>query len=124
MNAKSLKMNQRGQMTYIMLFIVIFVVLIFAFAIVIPILEAMVIGFYSGTSNAITPVINTQVSSILDHNLATDINAAVLAQNNMQTTTIQIFTTLVTYAGVITILVVFFAWLLIGRRNVEAGGLA
>lgn len=120
----SLWKEERGQFTYVLLFIIIFTMLLFAFAIVIPILEALMIGFYSGTSNAITPIINLQVSAINDVNLKTDINAAVVAQNNMQISTVQLFTILCTYAGIITIVVVFVAWLLIGRKNVESGGLA
>jgi hypothetical protein len=122
MKHKKLLTDERGQFTYVLLFIMIFVTLLFAFAIVIPILEAMIIGFAAGTES-IRPTIDAQVEKLTDNNLQRDINSAVQAQNDMQLTTVQLYTTLATYAGIITILVVFFAWLLIGRRNVEAGGL-
>ena len=119
---KELHKDEKGQFTYILIFIAIFVTLLFCWAILFPILEAMIIGFAAGTES-IKPTINLQVSQIRDVNLQLDINSAVNSQYDMQTTTLQIFSTLVTFGGIIIIIVVFIAWLLIGRRNVEAGGL-
>lgn len=120
---KSFWNEERGQFTYILLFIAIFAVLLFAFAIVAPVLEALIIGFWGQTSNTLTPIIQTQIDIVTDTNTKAAMQSALDSQSAMQTTTVELFTTLVTYAGIITIVVVFMAWLLIGRRNVEAGGL-
>lgn len=117
-------MDEKGQFTYVLLFIIIFAVLIFAFAIVIPIMQSLTIAFWSVNSNTLTPILQTQITQLNDVNAQAALQDAMDAQTDMQVTTQELFFTLVTYSGIIAIIVIFFAWLLIGRRNVEAGGLA
>jgi predicted PurR-regulated permease PerM len=112
--------DERGQFSYGLIFIVIFISLLIFFAIVFPFLSSFTVNMYSG----ISPIVGQAkvvAGTIQDTNISNSFTNALNAQTDNVQTNVDILSSLVQYSGIIIIIIVLLGVYLLSRRNVEAG---
>ena len=117
---KSIWNEERGQFSYAIVFIMIFILLLITFVIVIPFLNTYTVSFYAGMEPAVTQA-TALAGTIQDANVRTAFQGALQSQTDTVTTNVQILSALATYAGIIILIIVLLVLYLMGRRNVQIG---
>lgn len=122
MKFKRKKINEKGQFTYVILFVFLFFILLIAFAVIAPLMQNLSSGFYVAMQPTVA-LTSDNIDQITDANMRTSMQGVISAQQTYQALNIQTLGTMAAFSGIIIIIIVAIVWFLIARRNVESGGM-
>ena len=122
MGKKKIQIDEKGSFAYFYTFVVLGIILIFLFAVGIPLMQVANVEFYAAGEQIINSSQNT-TSEIRDVNARTTIQSAYNAQLDSIEGQVDVLSVFFQYGWIIIIFIIALVLFLASRQQVEFGGL-
>ena len=117
---KELNSDERGQFSYAFIFFVMLAGLMFLFMFIIPLLQFMNVGFYSGMETMVDLSYET-AADINDPAISAEMTSVIAQQQTNMLASNQVTAALIGFGGIFITILVTFVFFLLSRRNVQTG---
>jgi len=112
--------NEKGQFSYAFIFFIMLAGLMFLFMFIIPLLQFMNVGFYSGMESVVALSYET-AEGIEDANIRNELTTTIAQQQTNMLASNQVTAALIGFGGIFIVILVTMVFFLLSRRNVQAG---